>query len=168
MGPQHKHSNLVIYPDLVMSICIEYEQRRFKFMQDFITAHGRIFGNSPFNYVYPHAEIGGTCYAQAHQLMLDTGLIYCEGVMLAATSRGVIPMPHAWCATPRGELVDPICHKYQHRQRLMYWGIAFQQKYVEAWEQKTGFPGMLDGHPELGDTVGPYADDPKEWKLNCI
>jgi hypothetical protein len=61
-------------------------------------------------------------------------------------------------------LIDPTAHKIQHIDTIAYWGIKFKTEYALKWEKRFGFHGMLDGHPELGDTVGVYVDSVQDWK----
>ncbi|MGW3228735.1 hypothetical protein [Kitasatospora sp. NPDC001095] len=48
------------------------------------------------------------CYRNAQRTELaHPALIYTEGWALAATATAPIPLPHAWCTTVDGDVVDP-------------------------------------------------------------
>lgn len=156
--------DILIAPRVVMRIDPEYEAMRFWFMKDMLEKHAVFFKPSVYDYRYPHFDLGGRCYDQAMEVAISCNLTYCEGVMIARVPHGYLPMPHAWCVTDDGRLIDPTAHKIQHVDSLAYWGIKFKNSYAVQWEKKYGFHGMLDGHPDLGDTVGVYVDPIEEWK----
>lgn len=165
LGPQHEIRPIVVAEGVVMMVDPEFELRRFDFMKDLLTKYGRIFSKNHYDYRYPSFDLGGRCYDQAMQLTATFPVIYCEGIMLPKPKNGKVglPMPHAWCVTLQGELLDPTAHKVQNHPELLYFGIPFKTTYCLDWHEKYGFHGMLDGHPELGDTVGVYADDLSLW-----
>lgn len=165
LGPQHELLDILVTPDTVMRVCPEFEIRRFVFMRDLIASHGALFPSAPFDDRYPKYSLGGRCYDQAMDVAINCNLIYCEGVMLANPHGKVLPMPHAWCCDAAGKLIDPTGHALQHKEGLHYWGIKFKTSYALAWHKRFGFHGLLDGHPELGDSVGVYADPVSDW---CI
>lgn len=165
-GPQHQVRDIVVADGVIMRICPEFEFRRFEFMHPILKVFGRSFRKNPFEYdLYPAFDLGGRCYDNAMKLIaIDPSLIYCEGVLLPRVNgRPSVPMPHAWCLSQDGALVDPTAHKIQHHPDILYVGIPFNNDYAWAWFKKFGFHGMLDGHPELGDQVGVYKDSYALW-----
>lgn len=165
LGPQHKHVDLIVDAGFAFRVCPDFEIRRFEFMKDILAEHGRLFFPAPFDDRYERKPIGGRCYDQAAELACSSGLIYCEGIMIVKLANGnMFPMPHAWCCTPIGTVVDPTAHKYQDHRRIKYFGIPFKLPYVLRWKKTYGFHGMLDGVPSLGDSVGVYVDPPAVWK----
>lgn len=166
LGPQHQHVNLQIDETTIMRVCPDFEYRRYKFMEEFLRVHGRPFRKAPFDETFTKGDYSQRCYDQAAAMMLATGLIYCEGIILAElyNGRGVFPMPHAWCCKPDSTVVDPTAHKLQDSRRIFYVGVPFRPDYVMGYHRKFGWHGMLDGHPEYGDTVGPYVDHPESWR----
>lgn len=165
LGPQHEAQNFLITEGLIMRICWEFEHRRFLFMEGILKQHGKAFPRTAFDYAYPTKDWTGRCYDQAMWLANLCCLTYCEGIMLARTPQGLLAMPHAWCCNERGEVLDPTAHKVQGNLNLTYIGIPIRKEYHEAWQAQYGFYGLLDGHPELGDTVGVYRDHPTQWKV---
>lgn len=162
-GPQHEPQEIYIGGGVLMRVCVEYEKRRFSFMAEILRQHGQAFQKNGFDYdSYPFGG-SGACYDAAAQIanaFPDT--IYCEGIILAYKDE--IPMPHAWCVTKDGKLIDPAGHRSQNSPMIGYFGIKFKTEYVNQWYEKYGFYGMLDGHPDYGDTVGVYVDPESEWK----
>lgn len=166
LGPQHETQDIMVAPGMIMRVCPEFELRRYRFMEGLLGEHGRLFDSArPYPLGLPRYPIGGRCYDQAAAVAQNTDLIYCEGVLLIGLmTGGFFPMPHAWCCTPDGTVVDPTCWSFQSRENIRYLGVPIQKRYVEWWEQEYGFHGLLDGHPELGDSVGVYADPVTMWK----
>lgn len=166
LGPQHKSVDLMVDEGFAFRVCPEFEIRRFTFMKDFIAQHGRIFFGSPFDSQYEKKPIGGRCYDQAAELACAAPLLtYCEGIMIAKLSSGIMfPMPHAWCCKSDGSVVDPTAHKYQDHPSVKYMGVPFKLPYVMWWKAVYGFHGLLDGHPDFGDQIGVYVDPPSAWK----
>lgn len=167
LGPQHKAVDLMIDDTTVLRVCPEFEMRRYEFMKPVLRQHGEMFPKSPFDEAFPKGDYSQRCYDQAAALMLCTDLVYCEGVMLVelAFNQGLFAMPHAWCCKADKSVVDPTAHKLQNHRRIRYLGMPFKHTYVIEWYRKWGYHGILDGHPELGDTVGPYVDPVERWHL---
>lgn len=63
------------------------------------------------------------CYANATQTAHahpDRGLMYAEGYSMI-NAGAAIPLPHAWCVTPEGTVIDPTWHD---NDGIAYYGIA--------------------------------------------
>lgn len=164
-GPQHELHDIFITDGLVFRVCPDFEFRRFQFMSGILAAHAVAFKRQPFPVQYPTASRTGRCYDQAFDLAINCNLPYCEGVLFAFMDRGaVFPMPHAWCCTDDGKVVDPTCANIQHDMHLLHVGIPMHSHYVLDFAKKYGYVGLLDGHPELGDSVGVYQDHPSLWQ----
>lgn len=151
--------------DMVLMVDPEYEESRIKFSRDLLDKYAIKFKSKglKFDLDYPEGQ-PGNCYNNAMQMSLDTGLTYCEGLMVFTNpEHGDIAMPHAWCATANGRVYDNTCKKRQHDDIITYVGIPFCPLYALMWNVKMGFAGMLDGHPTEGKKVGVYADRPCEW-----
>lgn len=101
----------------------------------------------------------GRCYESAFRVAVDHGLIYCEGLLVTPQ---LMVMAHAWNCTPDGYAIDSLINPGREPY-LFYLGIPFQTEYIVQHEKKVGYYGLLDGHPTLGDTIGPYADPPEAW-----
>lgn len=164
LGPQHRTVDIIVSDNVVMRVCPDFEYRRFRFMQDFLRQYGKPFVHGKFPEKYPKGEFSKRCYDQAFDLAKSHGLTYCEGILLARKVRPMFPMPHAWCCDDEGRVVDPTAHKIQGNSDLQYIGVKFKFEYVLNWHKRFGFHGMLDGHPELGDSVGVYVDPVEEWR----
>lgn len=151
---------------LVLHIDPEFEVRRVQFMARMLLAHGQHFPRVKFDDKYPKLAPDGRCYDNAMEVVQQYPgeLIYCEGTMVFDTGRGLFAMPHGWCCTPDGQVVDPTCWKLQNDPKVLYLGIPFQLEYAQHWKRLYGFHGMLDGHPTLHDSVGVYVDQPTQWK----
>lgn len=164
LGPQHQPALVEVASDLGFYTCPEFEGRRFEFMRPLLELHARVFPRNPFPGGFPQLPVGGRCYDQAALVSsMYQDLTYCEGVILAQTASGPFALPHAWCALPDGAVVDPTGHKSQHRVEFTYVGVPVRKAYVFSLRLDWGFYGLLDGHPELGDSVGVYADPPSKW-----
>lgn len=164
LGPQHEAVALEVAEGVVMLVCPEFELRRFIFMQPFLAEHALMFQPEEFPYsTYPSFDVGGRCYDQAMDLAVRHNLIYVEGVILGNVGDRPFPMPHAWCTTTSGQLIDPTAHKVQGNKGLQYIGVPFRTDYAMLWHAKYGWHGMLDGHPTLGDSVGVYVDPKEMW-----
>lgn len=164
MGSQHALVDVRITASLTVVVCPEYELSRFEFMAPLLRAHSVSMVKRPFNDTYPRKSPGGLCYLQAFELARQFDLIYCEGVMLLFGDCESVPVAHAWCCDRRGEIIDPTCPKLQSLPQVVYLGIPFRMDYITEQYVKNGFLGVMDGHPDFGDTVGPYADPPRLWK----
>lgn len=161
---ESKKQTIRIAPNMVLKIDPEYEEMRQKLSTRLIQPYGRYFRNLPVMQGLCPQMPPGECYDNAMQVAIAFGLIYCEGLMVFdhpgyKTHR----MPHAWCVDTDGRVLDPTCLHVQHQSHIKYLGIPFKTEYAMDWYEKTGFHGMLDGHPELGDSVGVYKDDPSLW-----
>lgn len=167
LGPQHEIVDLKMSPTLVLRVCPEFENRRIRFMEGILRQHGRLFPKAPFPYDrYPPASFTGRCYDQAAELSVSHGLTYCEGVLFMLSPSGMFGLPHGWCCTPEGVVVDPTLHKLQGGVQLSFVGIPLTRAFVSRWHRTYGYHGCLDGHPELGDSVGVYAEHPSVWREN--
>jgi hypothetical protein len=143
-----------------------FELERARFIQPLMVAHGRPFNNSqPFPLEYLRADMRpGECFRNATLMAMDGELTYCEGLMVCRTARGLVSMRHAWCCDAQGNVIDPTCPEAQAHPNTRYVGLTFQTNYVLAWVDLTGFYGLMDGHPEHGNTVGVFVDPPEMWK----
>lgn len=164
LGPQHEVVDILVGDSIMMRVCPDFELRRFEFMRSFLASHGSLMLAKPFDYKYPSYDIGGRCYDQAREVAINCNMTYCEGVMFLNVMGKQFPLPHAWCVTQSGVLVDPTAHRIQHKPDVLYYGVKFKTDYALSWKNRYGFHGMLDGHPELGDSVGVYADPEYLWR----
>lgn len=154
----------LIGPDLLMSIDLDYEMQRISPLLSFVEEHGQKFISGPFDYQYP-AVGEGRCFDVAAEVAAAFGLHYCEGILHATTLDGKhVMMLHGWCVTSEGLVVDPVAYKAQETPEARYFGIPFRLSYAQAFKERFGFFGLLDGHPSLGLTVGVYEDPPELWK----
>lgn len=161
---QRTLSYVQVTDTVVLHIDPKFEQQRVAFMARALLAHGQQFKRNPFPDGYAKMEPSGRCYDQAMELASQhPELTYCEGTMIFDTGRGLFALPHGWCCLDDGTVVDPTCWKLQSDSKILYLGIPIRRHYADAWKARYGFHGILDGHPELHDTVGIYADDPSEW-----
>lgn len=164
MDGSQELQDIVISSTLMLRICPEYEHRRFKFMKGLLNSHAMPMQQGAFNPKYHRLGPGGVCYNQAFDVASAHGLTYCEGVLVASSDGYPVTLAHAWCCTESGVVVDPTCHAMQSSPHIAYLGIPFKMAYAKRWYEEHGFHNLLDGHPTLGDSVGVYADDPKQWK----
>lgn len=150
---------------LAVQIDPEFEARRVRYMRPLVDKYGLIFPqNVPFDDKYPRLNPRRRCYDNAMTLALDfPELIYCEGYMVFAGPDLALAMPHGFCVTQSGKVVDPTCSHLQHDRRVIYKGVKIKTDYMVSWYAKHSYYGVLDGHPALGDTVGVWADSPDLW-----
>lgn len=155
-----------VTPSLKLLINVQFEVERAEFMYPLLQQHGVIFKKAPFDGRFPRMGRESRCYDNAAKLAIDypDQLIYCEGLMLFRLPDGsVFPLPHGWCCTPSGHVVDPTCHAHQSDPLVGYFGVPIYKGYVTRWHALAGFHGLLDGHPEYGRRVGIYRDHPAKW-----
>lgn len=151
----------------VLHIDPEFELNRFRFMVRLIAKHAVEFEKAPYDERFvPMQRKQGSCYDNAYALVLSypSHLTYCEGVVDFIIGDRHFPLPHAWACTRDGKVVDPTFRETQNDPEHSYLGIGIKTDYLMRWVTTYGFPGLLDGHPTLDDTVGLYVDPPAIWK----
>lgn len=164
--PANGFSLVQVTPSLKLFINVKFELDRAEFMMPFLKQHGVMFKKAPFDDRFPRLDREARCYDNAAQLAMDypDQLIYCEGLMLFRMEDGsVFPMPHGWCCTMDGHVVDPTCHANQLDPAVGYLGVPVYKGYVTRWHALVGFHGLLDGHHEYGKRVGIHQDHPAKW-----
>lgn len=155
-----------VSPSIKLYLNPEFELRRAAFMSPLIQQHGLGFKKAPFDDRFPRLDERGVCYANAAQLATAYPdlLTYCEGLMLFKLPDGrVFPLPHGWCCTRSGHVVDPTCSRRQMEPEVLYVGLPVYVGYLTRWKALTGYWGLLDGHHEYGKRVGIYRDHPAKW-----
>lgn len=155
-----------VTPSLKLLVNPEFELRRAAFMLPLLREFGVLFKKVPFDDRFPRLNPLTRCYDNAAELALGypDQLIYCEGLMLSRLPDGsVFPLPHGWCCTPSGHIVDPTCYKHQLEPSVTYLGVPIYLGYLVRWQALAGFYGLLDGHPEYGKRIGVYRDHPAKW-----
>jgi hypothetical protein len=65
---------------------------------------------------------------------------YCEGYVVSG--KLPIPIAHAWLANRKGEVIDLTLRNYEPGE-LSYFGIPFQQRYVNETAFVTGYYGVF-------------------------
>lgn len=167
LGPQHQLRHLMMNDGIVLVVDPEFEIRRVAFMRRVLVEHAVVFTKQTFPSGFREADRRKRCYDEAARLAEEHRgkLYYCEGIALIDNITGnPFPLPHEWCCTRDGKVVDPTMSTAQHKEAITYWGMPFKWRYVQKWAETHGFHGMLDGHPTLDDTVGVYVDPPSAWK----
>lgn len=162
-----------IYVDgtaMVLMIDPRLELVRAKKALPLLTEYGRTKLAQRFPYLeYPYATDGFRCYDAAMRMAKRWGLVYVEGLVLFRTRNpeyhNPFPVAHVWCETRRGEIIDPTLHKNQHSPSILYMGIPLRREYTDAWYEKVGYYGCLDGD-KAGKVGGVYEDSPNEWLYN--
>lgn len=78
------------------------------------------------------------CYRNAFELALayPDELIYCEG---RALSCGLVPVEHAWCVTPDGQVVDTTWQGDEQD----YVGVCFATEWLRGWTAGRNSYGVL-------------------------
>lgn len=147
---------------LVLLVDLEHEAYRANLMRPLLLAHGYIMKAIPFDDRYPRLDPYDRCYDNAVQVAKTCGLVYCEGLLLMQTRKGLMGIAHGWCCDQKGVVIDPTCHSYQHIPEVRHYGIKFNQAYVDWWYKETGYHGLLDGHVD-GLPIGVYHDDPGKY-----
>lgn len=164
--PVGGHRMIEVTPTIKLYLNQEFEMARAEFMMPLLKQHGLMFKKAPFDDRFPRLNPTARCYDNAAYVVRDYSdqLTYCEGLMLFRLPDGsVFPVPHGWCCTLDGHVVDPTCHKLQLEPEVGYLGVPVATAYVKRWHSLTGFNGLLDGHPEYGKRVGVYQDHPAKW-----
>jgi hypothetical protein len=69
----------------------------------FVLAHGRAFVPRPLPRGYRRGAVRA-CFENAYRLARRRGLVYVEGLAFR-TGAGDVPIHHAWCVEPGGDLV---------------------------------------------------------------
>ena len=155
---------LRVSDSIVLMTDPEFELQRVQYMARLLMSQGRVFKKAPFDDRYPRLDRAGRCYDQAMCLAIDyEELTYCEGAMVFHWRGQLFAMPHGWCSNREGFVIDPTCPKHQTDPAVSYLGLPIKKQYALDWHSLYGFHGMLDGHPEYGDSVGLYADSPALW-----
>lgn len=122
---------------------------------DLLLQHGEQFHGRPIPDQYKHLQgQQGTCFRSAlHGAQQDASLTYCEGYYAVGAMSFI---PHAWCVTPGGEIVDLVVTDdwvgnlnsrsllpIPPQERWSYWGVRFDTDLVTEHEDVIGL-GMLD------------------------
>jgi hypothetical protein len=106
-------------------------------MGDFYLLLGRAWtvpAKKPFDY---EDGVKKACYQNACLLVKDfPELVYCEGF---AMPKGLIPVHHAWCVTPSGDVVDPTWSAPGGQ----YHGVALQGGFVTQRVHDSGHWGVF-------------------------
>jgi len=111
-------------------------------IEDFILKEGKAFKPKPLPDKYEPGEIK-QCFRNAFLLSLGhMELTYVEGY---AFCENLIPVHHAWCVDPDGNVVDPTWRD----TGIEYIGVPFSQKYAMSLIQKKGCYGILDMNKDL-------------------
>lgn len=161
-------TEIQVTDSMILRVHPEVETFRANRMRPLIADLGTMFQPTEFNPVYPTLKPEDRCYDNAWQVAsTHKELIYVEGLMLLHTVRGPFMLPHAWCTTADGKIVDPTCPKYQNIKEAEFIGIPLKKKYVREWKARKGYVGLLDGNFD-GKEHGVYYDPPSKFveKLN--
>lgn len=102
----------------------------------------------------------GECYKNAGNLALeDDTLVYCEGW---AYKPGIIPLHHAWCVDPNGEVIDPTWGTGEGHE---YLGIGLARDFYFDFIQSSGVWGVLaDGWPKALLELRPEVFLDPQWR----
>lgn len=89
------------------------------------------------------------CFQNSFNLAMSfADLTYTEGIAYS----GFIPVHHAWCVTPQGEVVDPTWREEQFTQlaheQWEYLGVPFERDFVLETAGRRRIYGILD-EPQL-------------------
>ena len=160
----YPHTRYKITDTVLLSIYPEVELFRAKRAATFLSKVGMKFEHPVFDKEkYTPKDPMRRCYDNAAEFSKETGLIYCEGLMLLTDVEGrIIPLSHGWCCDEFGMVVDPTCSNYQHIEQVEYVGVPIRRDYADKWYELTGYNGMLDGHVN-GDEVGIYYDHVRDY-----
>lgn len=126
-------------------------------MAGLLANHARVFKWMPCPARVP-VGTPGHCHETAYWLAKDHGFIYCEGLLVSSSHT----MAHAWNCSRDGLVVDSTLRS-ETEPRLSYYGIPFKTEYIVKHHRKVGYYGLMDGHPTLGEAIGPYVDPPSLW-----
>lgn len=90
----------------------------------FVLAHGRSFAprNCPERYRYARGRMKQCFRNAANAALSDQSLIYVEGFASI-----FIPVLHAWCITPAGEVVELT---WKDGDAIGYYGVPFQRAFL--------------------------------------
>lgn len=141
----------------------EFEGMRFAKMRPLLKNHGFYFDKGMPADWKPKYDPTVRCYDNAMRAAIAHRLTYCEGVLRFSLLDGTIfNMPHGWCCTDEGEVVDPTGYKTQYLSQVEYWGFPIDLAYAYSWRVDQGYHGLLDGTPE-DDPIGIHYDPPALW-----
>jgi len=103
----------------------------------FILAAGRKYDNRLLQHRFGRGMLQA-CYRNACDLALahPGELTYCEG---RALSCGIIPIEHAWCVTPDGEVVDTTWSE----DECSYFGVCFDTEWLHGWVESRPRYGVM-------------------------
>lgn len=103
----------------------------------FILAAGREYDARMLKHRFGRG-VQQACYRNAFDLALahPGELTYCEG---RALSCGFIPIEHAWCVTPDGQVVDTTWRDDERH----YFGVRFDTDWLHGWVESRSSYGVL-------------------------
>lgn len=103
----------------------------------FILAAGQEYGSRLVKHRFGRG-MQHACYRNAFDLALahPGELTYCEG---RALSCALVPVEHAWCVTPDGQVVDTTWHGDEQD----YVGVRFDVEWLQGWIAGRGSYGVM-------------------------
>lgn len=112
----------------------------------FLLEHGRFFNPPPTARPPGTPKMRGTdCYRSCARLARKQGWLYAEGYAFDP-----LPIPHAWCMTPEGRVVDPTWGTHGDA----YFGVVTTSDAIWRWVADRGTHGLLPEHWRIGTLDG--------------
>jgi hypothetical protein len=145
-----RYSFIQVSSSLMLNLDLECERARMISYEKLLEEWGIQFKHTkPYPKKYMNYIGDSRCYDAAMKLAVESGLVYCEGVLLIMSSTGsMYSMGHGWCSTRRGEVVDPILWNHQNNPRVEYLGIPISKEFMVGWVDHVGYTGVLDGYAD--------------------
>jgi hypothetical protein len=129
----------------------------YRSLTDFVVRHGTDFSKAKVLKLHRAIGMRRQCYKNALELVIRyPRLIYVEGF----TTSGPIPIPHAWCLTRRGEIVEPTPRI--DGDGVGYFGVPIKTRFAVKVVIGSGMYGVID-RPE--DDWPIFKAKLSEWRL---